>query len=81
VIAFASYFVLLKNIGPERASYAVVLFPLVAVVLSSLFEGFVWTKPIILGFAMVLLGNFIVLTPAEQFARFTGRALKSGGIP
>ena len=73
VIAFASYFVLLKNIGPEKASYAVVLFPLVAVVLSSVFEGFVWTRPIMIGFAMVLLGNFIVLTPAKTIARFTGK--------
>ena len=35
VIAFACYFVLLKNIGPEKASYVIVLFPLVAVVLST----------------------------------------------
>jgi drug/metabolite transporter (DMT)-like permease len=81
VIAFASYFVLLKNIGPEKASYAIVLFPLVAVTLSSFFEDFVWTTPIILGFVMVLIGNLIVLTPAEKFARITGRTLRSGGIP
>ena len=31
VIAFGCYFALLKNIGPEKASYAIVLFPLVAV--------------------------------------------------
>lgn len=81
VIAFASYFVLLKNIGPEKASYAVVLFPLVAVTLSSFFEGFIWTNTIIAGFIMVLIGNLIVLTPAEKFARITGRTLRSGGIP
>lgn len=81
VIAFASYFVLLKNIGPEKASYAIVLFPLVAVTLSSFFEGFVWTQPIIIGFALVILGNLIVLTPAQQFAKITGRTLRSGGIP
>lgn len=81
VIAFASYFVLLKNIGPEKASYAVVLFPLVAVTLSSFFEGFVWTLPIVIGFAMVLIGNIIVLTPADKFAKILGRALRSPGIP
>lgn len=81
VIAFASYFVLLKNIGPEKASYAVVLFPLVAVTLSSFFEGFVWTKPIVLGFSMVIIGNIIVLTPPEKIAKITGRALRSAGIP
>jgi drug/metabolite transporter (DMT)-like permease len=73
VIAFANYFVLLKNLGAEKASYAVVLFPVVAVCLSSVFEGFVWTDNVIIGFVMVLLGNFIVLTPADKLARLTGR--------
>jgi len=70
VIAFASYFVLLKNLGAERASYALVLFPIVAVCLSSVFEGFVWTNNIFIGFVMVLLGNFILLTPPEKYAKF-----------
>lgn len=66
VIAFASYFALLKRIGPEQASYTIVLFPLVAVVISTLFEGFVWTSYTFSGFALVLLGNAIVLTPFER---------------
>lgn len=69
VIAFASYFVLLKNIGPERASYAIVLFPLVAVTLSSFFEGFIWTDNVVLGFVMVLFGNIVVLTSADRLHR------------
>ena len=66
VIAFASYFALLKRIGPEQASYTIVLFPLVAVVISTLFEGFIWTSYTFSGFALVLLGNAIVLTPFER---------------
>jgi drug/metabolite transporter (DMT)-like permease len=63
VIAFATYFALLKGMGPEKASYVIVLFPLVAVVLSTLFEDFVWTSYTFSGFALVLLGNALVLTP------------------
>lgn len=63
VIAFATYFALLKGMGPEKASYTIVLFPLVAVVLSTLFEDFVWTSYTFYGFALVLLGNALVLTP------------------
>lgn len=63
VIAFATYFALLKGMGPEKASYTIVLFPLVAVVLSTLFEGFVWTGYTFAGFALVLAGNALVLTP------------------
>jgi len=66
VIAFASFFVLLRNMGPEKASYAIVLFPIVAVCLSSMFENFIWTRYVILGFVMVLMGNAIVLTPKEK---------------
>lgn len=68
VIAFACYFVLLRNIGPEKASYVIVLFPLVAVILSTLFEGFIWQLNTVYGFIFVLLGNAIVLTPFEKVA-------------
>ncbi|GAB3022762.1 DMT family transporter [Bowmanella dokdonensis] len=70
VIAFACYFVLLKNIGPERASYVIVLFPLVAVVLSTWFEGFVWHANTVWGFLLVLTGNALVLTPLERFRQW-----------
>jgi drug/metabolite transporter (DMT)-like permease len=69
VIAFACYFVLLKDIGPEKASYVVVLFPVVAVALSMLFEGFVWHIHTALGFALVITGNVLVLTPLDKIQR------------
>ncbi len=69
VIAFATYYLLLNSMGPEKASYSIVLFPVVAVVLSSLFEGFAWTGYTILGFALVLIGNAIVLTPVDRLRR------------
>lgn len=69
VIAFACYFALLKRIGAEKASYAMVLFPVVAVVLSSLFEGFVWSGSTALGFVLVALGNLLVLAPVERWLR------------
>jgi drug/metabolite transporter (DMT)-like permease len=66
VIAFACYFVLLKDIGPEKASYSVVMFPVVAVALSMIFEGFVWQTSTIMGFVLVLVGNVVVLTPVHK---------------
>jgi len=66
VIAFATYYVLLSDIGPEKASYVIVLFPVVAVILSSMFEGFVWKGSTFLGFALVLIGNAIILTPTAK---------------
>lgn len=66
VIAFACFFALLKDIGPEKASYSIVLFPVVAVILSTLFEGFIWQLNTIFGFLLVLVGNAIVLTPMNK---------------
>lgn len=68
VIAFACYFALLREIGPEKASYAIVLFPVVAVILSTLFEGFEWHSHTVFGFLLVLMGNAIVLTPMEKLS-------------
>jgi drug/metabolite transporter (DMT)-like permease len=72
IIAFACYFVLLKDIGPEKASYTVVLFPVVAVTLSMMFEDFVWQTTTVIGFILVLTGNVIVLTPVNKIMKLIG---------
>ena len=66
VIAFASYFNLLKNLGPEKASYVIVLFPVVAIIISIFVEDFQLTGYIIGGFLLVAMGNLLVLTPLEK---------------
>ncbi|MCV6547797.1 MAG: DMT family transporter [Cohaesibacter sp.] len=61
VIAFAGYLTLLKNIGAARASYATVLFPIVALILSTLFEGYQWAWLGLIGLAAILGGNILVM--------------------
>ena len=61
VIAFGSYLSLLGRIGADRAAYATVLFPVVALALSSVFENYQWTGVALLGFAFVLAGNVLAL--------------------
>ncbi|GGK25073.1 DMT family transporter [Salinarimonas ramus] len=61
VIAFASYVTLLRRIGPARAGYATVMFPIVALAVSTAVEGYVWTLPAVLGAALALAGNVVVL--------------------
>jgi drug/metabolite transporter (DMT)-like permease len=75
VIAFATYLTLVGRIGPERASYSSVLFPLVALAVSTWMEGFQWTTGAIVGVGAVLIGNLFVLTPPAVVARLTRRAL------
>lgn len=69
VFAFATYFILLKEIGPEKASYVIVLFPVVAVIISTFFEGFSWHTNTIIGFTLVLTGNIVVLTSASRLKK------------
>jgi drug/metabolite transporter (DMT)-like permease len=61
VIAFGSYLSLLGRIGPDRAAYVMVLFPIVALPLSTLFEGMTWDLNQLAGVSLVILGNAIVL--------------------
>ena len=61
VVAFACYLRLIGSIGPHRAGYVVVMFPLVAIVLSLLFEGLDPAPHMWLGMALILAGNVAVL--------------------
>ncbi|MBG6154883.1 drug/metabolite transporter (DMT)-like permease [Labrenzia sp. EL_159] len=61
VIAFASYLTLLGRIGSARAGYATVMFPVVALTLSTIFEGYQWTTAAALGVVFVLGGNILML--------------------
>ncbi len=69
VIAFGAYFALLGRIGPHKASYSVVLFPIVALILSSMFEGLQWQGLLGVGIGLILAGNIIVLWPAVRLQR------------
>lgn len=61
IVAFGAYLTLLGRIGAHKAGYALVMFPVIALVLSVLFEGLSigWTT--ICGMGLVLLGNVFVL--------------------
>lgn len=60
VLGFGGYFILLKKVGPERSAYVAILFPVVALVVSSLFEEFQWVLFDFIGIAAILVGNIIV---------------------
>ena len=62
VIAFGSYLTLLGRIGLDRAAYVTVLFPIIALLLSTWFEGLQWSLVQLVGVGLVLLGNAVVLS-------------------
>ncbi|MDK9695945.1 MAG: DMT family transporter [Siculibacillus sp.] len=61
VAAFWAYLTLLGRIGAARAGYATVMFPVFALAISTVFEGYHWTASAILGLVLVLAGNLFVL--------------------
>ncbi len=61
VIAFWAYLTLVGNIGADRAGYANLLFPLVALAISTAIEGYQWSVVSILGMALVMVGNWVVM--------------------
>lgn len=61
IVAFGAYLTLLGRIGAHKAGYAMVMFPVVALVLSMAFEGLQLTTSIVVGTLLVLAGNVFVL--------------------
>ncbi len=66
VFAFGAYLTLLGRIGADRASYATVLFPLVALAISTVVEDYSWTPAALVGVVLVLAGNLLVLLPSRR---------------
>jgi drug/metabolite transporter (DMT)-like permease len=65
-IAFGCYLALLKLIGAARASYSSVLFPVVALLISTAFEGYRWTMPAAAGILLTLAGNWLILSQRKK---------------
>jgi drug/metabolite transporter (DMT)-like permease len=61
VVAFGFYLTLLGRIGLERAGYAAVMVPVVALILSAIFEGLKLEMHIIIGMTLALSGNIFIL--------------------
>ncbi len=69
IVAFGCYMLLIGRVGAEYAAYVTMLMPLVALILSTFFEGYRWTANASVGVALVLAGNLVILTPRTTFHR------------
>ncbi|HAT1644444.1 TPA: DMT family transporter [Raoultella planticola] len=67
VIAFGAYFTLVGRIGAGKAAYSTLLFPLVALTISTFYEGYVWHSNAVIGLALILLGNLVMFARPEQW--------------
>jgi len=61
VMTFAAYLSLIGRIGPSRAGYATVIFPVFALMISTVFESYTWSSLAFIGLGLVICGNVIML--------------------
>ena len=60
-LAFGAYLTLMRRIGADRASYTAVAIPVVALLLSSVFEQLRWQFATFVGVALCVAGNVLML--------------------
>ena len=68
VLAFGFYLTLIKRIGADRAGYIGAVVPVVALLLSTLFEDLRWQIPMVIGVMLCIAGNVLILRGGERHA-------------
>jgi drug/metabolite transporter (DMT)-like permease len=66
VVAFGAYLTLLGRVGAGPAAFVGVATPVLALVLSTLFEGYRWSWLSALGVVLAVFGNWLALRPARN---------------
>jgi drug/metabolite transporter (DMT)-like permease len=61
VVAFGVYLTLLKRVGAGPSSFVGVATPVIALLLSTLFEDYRWTPVAVFGVVLAVLGNWLAL--------------------
>ena len=70
VIAFGAFLTLLGKIGPDKAGYISLVYPVIAIIFSTIFEDYQWTLGGMFGLVIILLGNFIAMGKYKQLPFF-----------
>lgn len=60
VIAFWAYFTLVRRTDAAKAAYTTLMFPLVALTLSTMYEGYQWQSHNVAGLLLILGGNLVM---------------------
>jgi drug/metabolite transporter (DMT)-like permease len=63
VFGFGCYLYLVNGVGPEKAAYATVLFPVVSLCVSAFVEVVRWNAAALAGIVLILLGNAVLVWP------------------
>jgi drug/metabolite transporter (DMT)-like permease len=61
IFAFISYLKLLEKVGPGRAGYVGVVMPVLALIISTVFEQLQWQTDLIIGLPILIIGAILVI--------------------
>lgn len=65
-VAFGCYLALMRTIGSARAAYTSVLFPIIALLISTFVEDYRWSVLAVIGILFIIAGNWLALTKFER---------------
>ncbi|MBM5787141.1 MAG: DMT family transporter [Pelagibacterales bacterium] len=66
VVAFYLYLKLLESIGSARAGYMGVVMPIIALIISTIFEDLQWTNNLIFGLPVLIFGCVLILNQKSK---------------
>lgn len=61
IIAFGTYLTLISRVGADKAAYALVVIPVIAVIISSIFENYQLSIFPAFGVVLILIGNVLAI--------------------
>jgi drug/metabolite transporter (DMT)-like permease len=65
-VAFGCYLALFRKIGSARAAYTSVLFPILALLISTFVENYQWSVLAVIGILFIIAGNWLALTRMKR---------------
>jgi drug/metabolite transporter (DMT)-like permease len=69
IFGFGAYLQLVGNIGVDKAAYVMLLAPIIALLLSTLFEGYRWPPSAFAGLFCIVTGNLLIMNKVPGGAK------------
>lgn len=70
ILAFGAFLTLLGRIGPDKAGYISLAYPVIALIFSTIFENHQWNLIGLIGIAIILLGNAVAMGKVKWLGTF-----------
>ncbi|WDP90432.1 MAG: DMT family transporter [Desulfobacter sp.] len=81
IVAFGCYLSLIGRIGADRAAYATLIFPIVALIISTIWEDYHWSSEAFAGVGLILCGNLFMMKKISIEEMKTGVKGLAGILP